>query len=69
MAATCRADLPGYRYMIGMERIDSMRNRLASFASFGEALRTVRANLARAWSDTSAVYEVVLPPARVTAWR
>ena len=50
------ADLPGYRYMIGMERIDSMRNELASFTSFGEALKTVRANLAprrgRHWRST-----------------
>lgn len=59
------ADLPGYRYMIGMERIDSMRNELASFTSFGEALKTVRANLAKGVGGTSAVYEVVLPEAKL----
>lgn len=59
------ADLPGYRYMIGMERIDSTRNELNSFASFDEALKTVRANLAKGLGGTSAVYEVVLPEARL----
>jgi len=59
------ANLPGYRYMIGMERIDSQRNELASFASFDEALKTVRANLAQGLGGTSAVYEVVLPEARL----
>ena len=59
------ADLPSYRYMIGMERIDSLRNELASFASFDEALKTVRANLAKGVGGTSAVYEVVLPEAKL----
>ncbi len=59
------AELPGYRYMIGMERIDSQRNELNAFASFDEALKTVRANLAQRLGGTSAVYEVVLPEARL----
>jgi hypothetical protein len=59
------ADLPSYRYMIGMERIDSQRNELNSFASFDEALKTVRGNLAQGHGGTSAVYEVVLPEAKL----
>lgn len=59
------ADLPGYRYMIGMERIDSPRNELASFASFDEALKTVHANLAQGLGGTASVYEVVLPEAKL----
>lgn len=59
------ADLPGYRYMIGMERIDSARHELNGFASFDEALRTVRANLAQGLGGTSTVYELVLPEAKL----
>lgn len=55
------ADLPGYQYMFGMERIDSRRNELRRFGSFDEALRTVRANLAQGIGQTAKVYEVVLP--------
>ncbi len=58
-------DLPSYRYMIGMERIDSLRNELNSFGSFDEAVQTVRANLAKGLGGTSPVYEVVLPEARL----
>jgi hypothetical protein len=59
------ADLPGYRYMIGMERIDSQRNELNAFGSFDEALKTVRANLAQGLGGTAPVYEVVLPEAKL----
>lgn len=58
-------DLPGYRYMIGMERIDSLRNELNAFASFDDALQSVRANLAKGVGGTAAVYEVVLPEAKL----
>jgi hypothetical protein len=52
--------LTNYRYMIGMERIDSPKNKLAEYGSFAEALKTVRENLAKG-GKTSKVYEVVLP--------
>jgi hypothetical protein len=55
------ADLADYRYMFGMERIDSRRNELRRFESFDEALRTVQANLAQAVGKTAKVYEIVLP--------
>lgn len=54
-------DLPSYRYMIGMERFDSPRSELYTHASFADALKTVRANLAGGVGGTSRVYEVVLP--------
>ena len=59
------ADLAEYRYLFGMERIDSVRNELRSFASFDEALRTVQDNLGKGVGGTSKVYEVVLPQNRL----
>jgi len=59
------ADLANYRYMLGMERIDSMRNELRSFASFDEALRTVQDSLAKGVAGTAKVYEVVMPESRL----
>src|SRR5512139_315828 len=53
------ADLPNYRYMVGMERIDASRSELRTFGSFDEALRTVQGNLARGAGSTAKVYEVV----------
>ncbi|MCA1979597.1 MAG: hypothetical protein LDL19_10220 [Thiobacillus sp.] len=55
------ASLANYRYMIGMERIDSPKNKLNEFGSFAEALKTVRDNLAKGVGKTSKVYEIVLP--------
>lgn len=61
------ADLPEYRYMIGMERFDT-RAELRDFASFDEALRTVRDNLAAKVGKTRKVYEIVLPERRVAVF-
>ena len=61
-------DLANYRYMIGMERLDSSKNRLAEYGSFDEALKTVRANLAKGSGNTSKVYEVVLPDRRLAVF-
>jgi hypothetical protein len=55
------ANLPRYRYIFGMERFDDKKNLLATHASFEEALKTVRDNLARGVAGTAKVYEVVLP--------
>lgn len=55
------ADLPNYRYMFGMERIDSARNELRTFASFDEAVRMVQDRLAKGVGRTSKVYEVLMP--------
>ncbi|MHB1143728.1 MAG: hypothetical protein ACYCZS_02385 [Thiobacillus sp.] len=54
------ANLTNYRYMIGMERLDSSRNRLAEYGSFAEALKAVRENLAKGAGKTTKVYEIVL---------
>ena len=59
------AELAEYRYMFGMERIDSLRNELRSFASFDEALRTVQDNLAKGAGATAKVYEVLMPQSRL----
>src|SRR5512141_1095738 len=53
--------LSNYRYMIGMERLDSPKNKLAEFGSFAEALKTVRDNLAKGAGKTSKIYEIVMP--------
>lgn len=55
------ADLPDYRYMFGMERIDSGKNQLQRHASFDDALRTVQANLAQGLGQTAKVYQVLMP--------
>ena len=62
------ADLANYRYMFGMERIDSPRNELNAFGSFDEALRTVRDNLAKGTGQTAPVYEVVMPQAQLAVF-
>lgn len=54
------SSLTNYRYMIGMERLDSSKNKLAKYGSFAEALKVVRDNLAKGVDKTSKVYEVVL---------
>ncbi len=52
--------LSNYRYMIGMERLDSYKNNLAEYGSFNEALKTVRDNLAKGVGKTSKIYEIVM---------
>jgi len=53
-------NLANYRYMIGMERLDSSKSKLAEYGSFAEALNTVRDNLAKGAGKTAKVYEVVM---------
>jgi hypothetical protein len=54
------SSLINYRYMIGMERLDSSKNKLAKYENFAEALKIVRDNLAKGVAKTSKVYEIVL---------
>ena len=54
------ANLTNYRYMVGMERLDSSKNRLTEYGSFAEAVKAVRDNLAKGAGKTTKVYEVVL---------
>jgi hypothetical protein len=61
-------DLANYRYMFGMERFDSANSELAAHGSFEEALATVQANLGKGVSDTSKVYEVVMPERKVAVF-
>jgi hypothetical protein len=62
------ASLANYRYMIGMERLDSYKNKLAEYGSFAEALKTVRDNLAKGAGKTSKIYEVVLPDRKLAVF-
>lgn len=61
-------DLPRYRYILGMERFDSDKNKLAEFVSFDQAVKTVRDNLAKGVANTSKVYEVVMPEEKLAVF-
>jgi hypothetical protein len=54
-------DLPGYRYLIGMERFESDKNLLATYPNFDDAVNAVRDNLKKGVARTGEVYEVVIP--------
>lgn len=62
------AKLTNYRYMIGMERVDSNKNKLTEHASYAEAVKTVRDNLARNVGQTSKVYEISLPDKKLSVF-
>ncbi len=62
------SNLANYRYMIGMERLDSYKNKLAEYGSFAEAVKTVRDNLAKGAGKTTKVYEVVLPSRKLAVF-
>lgn len=62
------ADLPRYRYILGMERFDSEKNLLAEHVSFDQAVKTVRENLDKGVGRTSKVYEVVLPNEKIAVF-
>ncbi|MCL4469541.1 MAG: hypothetical protein M1547_00060 [Gammaproteobacteria bacterium] len=61
-------NLANYRYMIGMERLDSPKNKLAEYGSFAEALKTVRENLAKGAGKTAKVYEIVMPDRKMAVF-
>jgi hypothetical protein len=52
--------LPKYHYMFGMEYFDD-RSELKEYGNFDEAIKAVRANLAKGVAQTSKVYEIALP--------
>lgn len=58
------ADLPNYRYMLGMERFDSIKSELKNYSNFEDALKAVQENLNKGVGATSRVYEVVLPDSK-----
>lgn len=61
-------NLTNYRYMIGMERVDSYKNKLAEYGSFAEAVKVVRENLAKGAGKTSKIYEVVMPDRKLAVF-
>lgn len=62
------ANLTNYRYMVGMERLDSSKNKLTEYGSFAEAVKAVRDNLAKGAGKTTKVYEVVLPDRKLAVF-
>lgn len=60
-------DLPTYRYMAGMERFDD-KSELKAHASFDEAVKTIRDNLAKGVAKTAKVYEVVIPEKKLAVF-
>ncbi len=60
--------LANYRYMVGMERVDSYKNKLAEYGSYAEAVKVVRENLARGVGKTSKIYEVVMPDKKLAVF-
>ncbi len=63
-----QAELTDYRYMFGMERFDSANSELSSHASFDDALKSVKDNLAKGLGDTRQVYEVVMPDKKMAVF-
>jgi hypothetical protein len=61
-------NLSNYRYMIGMERLDSYKNKLAEYGNFAEAVKAVRDNLAKGAGKTAKVYEVVMPDRKLAVF-
>jgi hypothetical protein len=61
-------NLTNYRYMIGMERVDSAKSKLAEYGSFAEALKTVRENLAKGAGNTTRIYEIVIPERKLAVF-
>jgi hypothetical protein len=60
-------DLPTYRYMAGMERFPD-KSELKVHASFDEAVKTIRENLAKGVAKTAKVYEVVMPEKKLAVF-
>lgn len=60
-------DLPGYRYMLGMERFGD-RSELNDYASFDQAVQTIRDNLAKGVGETAQVYAIVVPDKKIAVY-
>jgi hypothetical protein len=59
--------LPKYHYMFGMEYFDE-RSELKDYGNFEEAIKAVRANLAKGAAQTSKVYEIALPEKKIAVF-
>lgn len=62
------AKLADYRYMVGMERLDSSKNKLIEHESYAEAVKTVRDNLAKNVGHTAKIYEVSIPEKKISVF-
>lgn len=60
--------LADYRYMVGMERLDSHKNKLSEHESYAEAVKTVRDNLAKNVSNTAKIYEISIPDKKISVF-
>lgn len=60
--------LADYRYMVGMERLDSSKNKLAVHDSYAEAVKTVRDNLAKNVGNTAKIYEISMPDQKISVF-
>jgi hypothetical protein len=62
------SDLPGYRYMVGMERFGSDKDELKAHGSFDAAVKSVQDNLAKGTNKTSKVYEVIMADKKIAVF-
>jgi hypothetical protein len=62
------ADLPNYRYIVGMERFDDDKNLLATHADFAAAVQTVQDNLAKGLAGVAKAYEIVMPDKKMAVF-
>lgn len=60
-------DLPGYRYMVGMEMFDD-KSELKTHPNFAEAVKIIQTNLAKGIAKTSKVYEIVMPDQKLAVF-
>jgi hypothetical protein len=59
--------LAKYHYMIGMEYFDE-RSELKDYGNFDEAVKAVRANLAKGVAQTSKIYDISLPEKKIAVF-
>ena len=62
------SDLPGYRYMVGMERFGSDKDELKAHGSFEAAVKAVQDNLAKGTNKTAKVYEVIMADKKIAVF-
>jgi hypothetical protein len=59
--------LPKYHYMFGMEYFDE-RSELKDYGNFDEAVKAVKANLAKGVAQTAKVYEIAIPEKKIAVF-
>jgi len=62
------ADLPDYRYIVGMERFDDEKNLLGTHVDFATAVQTVQDNLAKGLAGVTKAYEIVMPDKKLAVF-